>query len=136
MAETRRTDLRRRTLGRFFSEGARRAWVEMERRGWHLVDLRKAFVATKLGSRLHGGEFDRTLYGDKKARIEFSLIAHEVLGIAHEAWAEPPKVPFVLPAARPVALDEQRHESVDDLAAEQPPRPSPSKRHALTAGAR
>lgn len=89
-----RTTPRRTTLGPHFSEGARLVWEGIEREGVSHADLRREWG-------VHTGDLSRALYGDRK-RPSMAVLAgaQKRFGVPLEAWAQPPTVPFIPPAAR------------------------------------
>jgi DNA-binding XRE family transcriptional regulator len=92
-------------LGEQFSEGARRLWAEMDRRGWSQGQIAKAIDAKP-------GVVPRWLYGDTKPSWDWAVKLRDTFGIALEAWTVPPSCAFIPPAAR--AADESgEHSAID-----------------------
>ena len=82
----------RRSLGPRFSEGARLLWVELERRGESMRDLRR-----RIGV---GADITRWLYGDAIPPLAAIVRMDKLFGIPARAWLQPAKRAFIPPAAR------------------------------------
>ena len=84
--------MHRRTMGRHFSEGTRRAWLEMAERGWSLADLvRESGVERSV---LH-----RVMYGDRKPSLAVLVGLKKAVGLEAEEFAKSPVRRFVPPGA-------------------------------------
>lgn len=91
--------LQRRTLGEKFSEGARQAWIAIEREAKKAeTPIDHSALARRLGcakATLH-----RILYGDAKPDAERLVAFERIYGVRCRLWYEPAKNHFVPPAAR------------------------------------
>lgn len=81
----------RTNFGPRFSEGARLAWLGMQRRGWSQSVLQEKLHCT-------GGLVTRWLYGDRVPSVRWATEIERLLGVRVAKWAEPASVAFVLPA--------------------------------------
>ncbi len=91
--DSRRRPSHRRHFGGNFTEGARRLWLALEKRGWDREELTRQMGLSR-------GVTTRWLYGDQKPDRECAGELQELLGIPLSAWNEEPSARFVLPAMR------------------------------------
>ena len=84
-------------LGKFFSEGARQVWVQLELRSWRPADLRLALDGA-LGRKLSSGVLSRWMYGECRPSLRFGLLLQDILGVEPRLWNQVPAEPFEPPA--------------------------------------
>ena len=92
-------EMRRTHLGAHPNEGARQAWLAMERMGLDQSALR-AKVKDELGKEMSSGLLVRVLYCDRRPGVEWAEVFRSVLGVEPVAWYRDPEEPFEPPAAR------------------------------------
>lgn len=92
-------EMRRTHLGAHPNEGARQAWLAMERLGLDQAGLR-AKVKRELGKEMASGLLVKVLYCDRRPGVEWSEVFRAVLGVEPMAWYRSPEEPFEPPAAR------------------------------------
>lgn len=76
--------------GEVFSEGSRKLWIALQKRGWSLLQAR-----TELG--LAEGVLNKILYGDRRAGFRLAVILEKEFRIPLGDWAIPAKKDFALP---------------------------------------
>lgn len=92
-------EMRRTHLGAHPNEGARQAWLAMERLGLDQATLR-AKVREDLGREMSSGLLVRVLYCDRRPGVEWADVFRVVLGVDPLDWFRAPLEPFEPPAAR------------------------------------
>lgn len=90
-------------LGPYFSEGARLAWLALDKRGWSQADLQRRLKgrARPDGTSLplRPGVVSRWLYGDRRPSTDALVQLEHVLGVPVTAWLRPPLRKFSPPHA-------------------------------------
>jgi len=84
------------TLGREFSEGARRLWLWLDQNGKRQADLYRLLGQT--GGAPSKGLLPRWLYGDLRISVIWARRLETVTGVAAGLWGEDPHEEFVPPA--------------------------------------
>lgn len=91
--------MRRTHLGKALNEGARQAWLAMDRLGFDQSKLRAA-VKKKTGRELTSGALVRLLYCDRRPGVELAETLRVVLKVDPTDWFREPQGEFNLPASR------------------------------------
>ena len=93
----------RKKIGRAFSEGARRSWAALEKRGWSQEGLRRKMLGPS-GRMLSRGVIPRWLNGDRGIDDFCARQIERLLGVPAPLWRSPSQdKAFRLPAARKAA---------------------------------
>lgn len=100
-------EMRRTHLGPHRNEGARQAWLAMERLGLDQSALR-AKVKRETGQEMSSGLLVKILYCDRRPGVQWAEVFRAVLGIEPLDWYREPVESFEPPAARRGAEAEAR----------------------------
>lgn len=89
--------MRRRRLGSQVNEGARQAWLAMERLGYSQASLREV-IRTRTGLIIPSSMLVRHLYCDRRPSAAASESYRLVLGVSPFDWTKQAQGPIQLPA--------------------------------------
>ncbi len=85
--------IRRRTRidkGDKFSEGSRKLWIALQKRGWSMQQARAEL-------KLAEGVLNRILYGDRRAGFRLAMLFEKKFQIPLTDWSQSAKKDFALP---------------------------------------
>ena len=91
--------MRRTTLGLVPNEGARQAWLALERLGWDQSKLR-AEIQQQTGEKVSSGALVKYLYCDRRPGVPWAQLFERLLGVNPGDWYRGPVEPFGPPASK------------------------------------